>query len=598
MRASASLLVALALAAALVVVPFASADEHSPGETGETPVEAGVAPDVGVPDSRPGEAFADPKIAELQESATEVQEELDDLTSRIADAQRALDEATEQRAVAASEREDAEAALREKQDEVDDFSRAMFTGMGRPDDVRMLLTAESTEDVLAGSSMIRMLRSEQDEKLFDALDRHRAAVDAEREAKSAQESAEERAEELERRSNDASNRADAISSELRGPIGEANDAVVAQQRAQEKRNEKTARNWESYLDRLDDADIDPPSAAALRDPDSLPSGLRTVEGTDGTAQAGIAQTSVDGERLLVLPEETVEAVSSAVDALGKPYVPRDKGEGPVAYSCDGLVRAAFDAGGLELPRRAPEQLARGVRVPHADAQPGDLVFIGPEKHGVQHVGVVLDDRTMLAADGRIAGVAVTDLPASDSALAVVRPALGRRDEARDVPRRDDGELTWRCGGVELPMTTGGGTEHDGAGAWGGYPNGMIPSSALCAIGVSSHTLRCDAAQAFVAMSRAYTDEFGDGLCVTDSYRTFDAQVDLYHRKPALAAVPGTSNHGWGLALDMCGGVQSFGTAEFRWMAENAPEFGWIHPNWARQGGGREEPWHWEYVGRG
>ena len=59
----------------------------------------------------------------------------------------------------------------------------------------------------------------------------------------------------------------------------------------------------------------------------------------------------------------------------------------------------------------------------ADAQPGDLAFIGPARYGVQSVGVVLDQRTMLTADARLAGVVVTDLPAGDTLLALARPAL-------------------------------------------------------------------------------------------------------------------------------------------------------------------------------
>ena len=86
------------------------------------------------------------------------------------------------------------------------------------------------------------------------------------------------------------------------------------------------------------------------------------------------------------------------------------------------------------------------------------------------------------------------------------------------------------------------------------------------------------------------------MCVSDSYRTFAAQVRLYGVKPALAAVPGTSNHGWGLAVDLCGGLRSFGTAQYAWMAANAPRFGWSNPPWAAQGQGREEPWHWEFTG--
>lgn len=32
------------------------------------------------------------------------------------------------------------------------------------------------------------------------------------------------------------------------------------------------------------------------------------------------------------------------------------------------------------------------------------------------------------------------------------------------------------------------------------------------------------------------------------------------------------------------------------MAANGPAFGWSNPPWAQPGRGREEPWHWEFVG--
>ena len=44
---------------------------------------------------------------------------------------------------------------------------------------------------------------------------------------------------------------------------------------------------------------------------------------------------------------------------------------------------------------------------------------------------------------------------------------------------------------------------------------------------------------------------------------------LYGQKPVLAAVPGTSNHGWGLAVDLCGGIERFGTQQYAWMQANA-----------------------------
>jgi LAS superfamily LD-carboxypeptidase LdcB len=84
--------------------------------------------------------------------------------------------------------------------------------------------------------------------------------------------------------------------------------------------------------------------------------------------------------------------------------------------------------------------------------------------------------------------------------------------------------------------------------------------------------------------------------VTDSYRSYSEQVAVYHRKPGLAAVPGTSEHGWGKAVDFCGGIESTGTPEHAWMQANAGRFGWYHPDWAEPSGSRPEAWHWEFGG--
>lgn len=130
-----------------------------------------------------------------------------------------------------------------------------------------------------------------------------------------------------------------------------------------------------------------------------------------------------------------------------------------------------------------------------------------------------------------------------------------------------------------------------AGPWGGYADGFIPSSQLCAI-ADGGRLRPDAAAAFNAMSAAYARAFGSGLCVSDSYRSYAQQAAVFRQRPSLAAVPGTSNHGWGLAVDLGCGVQYSRSAQYRWMAANAGQFGWVHPEWASHD--PFEPWHWEF----
>ncbi len=129
-----------------------------------------------------------------------------------------------------------------------------------------------------------------------------------------------------------------------------------------------------------------------------------------------------------------------------------------------------------------------------------------------------------------------------------------------------------------------------------YPNGQLPRPALCPLwGADWHVLRADAAAAFNAMSKDYARTFRRPICVTDSYRSYAMQVDVHRRKPDMTAKPGTSNHGWGLAVDLCDGVNEWDTATHRWMQDNAPRFGWFHPGWAVRGGSRPEPWHWEFA---
>jgi len=133
----------------------------------------------------------------------------------------------------------------------------------------------------------------------------------------------------------------------------------------------------------------------------------------------------------------------------------------------------------------------------------------------------------------------------------------------------------------------------------GYPNGELPVHSLCPLwGAPGEALRSDAAASFNELSHAYAQAFRVPLCVTASYRTYQRQVELYATMPAgYAAVPGTSNHGWALAVDLCGGIQVDGSPEHAWLLDHAAAYNWFHPAWALPGGGGpHEPWHWEYAG--
>ncbi|HSP37772.1 MAG TPA: peptidoglycan-binding protein [Frankiaceae bacterium] len=131
----------------------------------------------------------------------------------------------------------------------------------------------------------------------------------------------------------------------------------------------------------------------------------------------------------------------------------------------------------------------------------------------------------------------------------------------------------------------------------GLTNGALPAATL-----SSYSSTCrlwnqayGPASAMVLAAR----KAGVTLVTADCYRDYAGQV--YWRtwwcnvgKCGNAAVPGTSNHGWGKAIDihdLSGGLPTNGSA-FQWLKANAGRFGFINPILTN------ESWHWEWVGDG
>lgn len=125
-------------------------------------------------------------------------------------------------------------------------------------------------------------------------------------------------------------------------------------------------------------------------------------------------------------------------------------------------------------------------------------------------------------------------------------------------------------------------------------NGLLATKDLCTLFDGRTQMRADAAVALAELNEAHVARFGTDLCLTSGYRTLAQQRSVKAQKGALAATPGKSNHGWGLAMDFCG-IETSG-ARWTWLNDNGPTFGWENPTWAKRGGsGPYEPWHWEYI---
>ena len=125
-------------------------------------------------------------------------------------------------------------------------------------------------------------------------------------------------------------------------------------------------------------------------------------------------------------------------------------------------------------------------------------------------------------------------------------------------------------------------------------NGQLKTSDLCTLWDGQLQLRGDAASSLAELNLAFRARFGRDVCLTDGYRTIGEQRSLKATKGGLAAVPGRSNHGWGLAVDLCSNETR--GAGWTWIRENGAIYGWENPDWAMRGGsGPYEPWHWEYT---
>lgn len=164
-----------------------------------------------------------------------------------------------------------------------------------------------------------------------------------------------------------------------------------------------------------------------------------------------------------------------------------------------------------------------------------------------------------------------------------------------------------------------------------YKNGKLPDSILVKSSwlngdkktkwiksnvskTSAAKLTSEASRAFDALFDLYDSTTFDGkasITITDGYRTYEDQVAVKNKYGSSAATPGTSNHGWGLAVDLAGignpiGTKStraaykdavFRTPTYQWFYINGPKFGIFSPFSLRDGVSLEEWWHFEYHGQ-
>ena len=153
-----------------------------------------------------------------------------------------------------------------------------------------------------------------------------------------------------------------------------------------------------------------------------------------------------------------------------------------------------------------------------------------------------------------------------------------------------------------------------------YANGQFPTSATVALATApGQRLVAPAAANWDALAYDIRNRYGWMPYLTDSYRPYAVQERIFRERyrvlwsgsgpygdvrywqgvrwvrvtGASAAVPGTSNHGWGKAVD-CSGLGGFSGTRFKQLAAIAPAYGFTNTEGRSVG----EAWHWVFTGAG
>lgn len=215
------------------------------------------------------------------------------------------------------------------------------------------------------------------------------------------------------------------------------------------------------------------------------------------------------------------------------------------------------------------------------------------------IAALRDATAAVAASGRQVRLERAAEARTEDATAAVLAGTEGDDAEADGTDPAAGETGGETAGEgaddETGTTTPAGTCPEPDQVWSAE-NGHLSSSELAQIPFASgHYVRADTVGGLTELNEAYAAEFGVNLTINSSYRTYAQQEALYDPSSKTAAPPGCSNHGTGLAIDIGGGVQTFGSAQYEWLKANAEAYGWVHPPFAEPSGRNPEPWHWQSV---
>lgn len=113
----------------------------------------------------------------------------------------------------------------------------------------------------------------------------------------------------------------------------------------------------------------------------------------GDKSSSVAGTSKDRTSRTRIPKRDLDSsiatvIETARSFTGVPY--RWGGTTRVGMDCSGLLCTSFQSIDVALPRTSEEQSRFGNEVSPKELREGDLVFFGPNRRNITHVGMVTE----------------------------------------------------------------------------------------------------------------------------------------------------------------------------------------------------------------